>query len=225
MSARCQPAASRPRLASHERPATAASPPRASRSRAARDPASEASALAELVDPRRAQHAAAPVGHQLGRAARGDRHDRQPGRLRLEDHLAERIGLRAEQEQVGRRVRSGQRIARRASPGTSPSRRAARAARPPRGRRRPAADAAAGRARGRRGTRRPAGRAPFSRVRRPAYSTWTRSPSGSQRAASVRSGSGRRRDPSGRSARRRPRARAWRRRRRRMGRGPCRHWP
>ena len=45
------------------------------------------------------------------RAALGDRDDRQPAGLRLEQHLAEGVGPAGEQEQVGARVGVGERVA------------------------------------------------------------------------------------------------------------------
>ena len=85
----------------------AAGEPLAHRARA-RQPGDRA---AQRLGARRAQQAAAAVGDQLRRAARGDRDHRQAGRLRLEHDLAERVGRRAEQEDVGRGVRRGQRVA------------------------------------------------------------------------------------------------------------------
>ena len=48
---------------------------------------------------------------QLRRAARGHRDDREPGGLRLDDHLAEGVRLRAEEEEVGVRVGASQFLA------------------------------------------------------------------------------------------------------------------
>ena len=95
-----------PGALAHRREA-AARQPLAHRARAgqARDRAGQ------RLGARRAQQPAAAVGDQLGGPAGADRHHREAGRLRLEHDLAERVGLRAEQEQVGRRVGGGERVA------------------------------------------------------------------------------------------------------------------
>ena len=89
---------------------TAARPPRPGGARAGAG-GEAGDGVGERARPRRAQHAGAAGGDQLGRAARGDRDDRQPGGLRLEHHLAEGVGLRAEEEEVGVRVGARQRVA------------------------------------------------------------------------------------------------------------------
>ena len=89
----------------------AASPPRASRSRIRRERARPARAPASAWGSDAHSTPERPSCDQLGGAAGGDRHDRDAGGLRLEDHLAERVRARGEAEQVRLRVGRRQRVA------------------------------------------------------------------------------------------------------------------
>ena len=113
--------ASAPRLPAGGQPAergcptcargTAASPPRASRSRIAREPARPATAAASGSGRAGQRKPVAAVGDQLSRAAVADGDDRQPAGLRLEHDLAEGVGARAEEQHVGGGVGGRERLA------------------------------------------------------------------------------------------------------------------
>ena len=110
-SARLQPAARPASDASHVRSRTAASPPRASRSRIAREPARPATAPPSASA--RGAHSSPlrPSAISSAGPPAADRDHRQARRLGLEHDLAERVGRRAEQEDVRRGVGRGQLVA------------------------------------------------------------------------------------------------------------------
>ena len=142
----------------------------ARRSRAARATAARRRARASRRPARRvgrAQQPADAVLDQRQRASLGDGDHGQAARLRLQDHLTERVGRAGEQEHVGAGVRAGAAHRPRASRGTSRRRRDAHASAPPPVRRRRAADAGAAPARGPSRNASASRSMPFSRVMRP----------------------------------------------------------